>query len=63
METEISHDGSTLYFCSARMGIAWSYELWQASIEPVVDFNADENIDTDDLLILIDKWTSVGISR
>ena len=52
----LSANGSTLYFCSDRPGGSGGYDLWQVTILPVVDFNADGNIDTDDLLILIGYW-------
>ncbi len=55
----ISADGSTLYFSdwpTQRPGGNGAEDIWQASIEPVVDFNGDENTDTDDLLILMDNW-------
>jgi beta-lactamase regulating signal transducer with metallopeptidase domain len=52
----LSANGSTLHFCSDRSGGSGGYDLWQVKILPVVDFNADGNIDTDDLLILIGFW-------
>jgi hypothetical protein len=55
----ISSDGTMLYFSdwpTQRPGGNGAEDIWQASIEPVVDFNGDGNIDTDDLLILIDNW-------
>jgi bla regulator protein BlaR1 len=54
----ISADGSTLYFCSSRPGgYGGTYgDIWQVSIEPIVDFNSGGNIDTDDLLMLIGSW-------
>jgi hypothetical protein len=53
----ISADGTTLYFDSEdRPGGLGSYELWQVEILPVVDFNDDGNIDTDDLVILVNCW-------
>jgi len=53
----ISADGSTLYFDSEnRSGGFGSFDLWQVKILPVVDFNADGIINTDDLLILIGYW-------
>ena len=52
----LSANGSTLYFCSDRPGGSGGMDLWQVTILPVVDFNADGNIDTDDLLILIGYW-------
>jgi beta-lactamase regulating signal transducer with metallopeptidase domain len=52
----LSSDGYTLYFMSERSGGYGSHDLWQVSILPIVDFNIDGNINTDDLLILIDNW-------
>ena len=37
----ISADGSTMYFMSGRPGGAGSHDLWQVSIELVVDLNGD----------------------
>jgi beta-lactamase regulating signal transducer with metallopeptidase domain len=51
----ISADGSTLYFGYGQSGMN-TWDIWQVKILPVVDFNADGNINTDDLLILIDYW-------
>jgi len=59
---KISNDGSTLYFQSNRpghidgVGLLGDFDIWQVKILPVVDFNSDGNINTDDLLILIDNW-------
>jgi len=52
----LSANGSTLYFCSDRPVGSGGYDLWQVTILPVVDFNADGNVDTEDLLILIGYW-------
>ncbi|MHC4206263.1 MAG: M56 family metallopeptidase [Planctomycetota bacterium] len=52
----ISPEGSMLYFHSNRPGGFGSYDAWQVSILPIVDFNADGSINTDDLLILIGYW-------
>jgi len=52
----LSANGSILYFTSDRPGGSGGYDLWQVSILPVVDFNADGNINTDDLLILVGFW-------
>ncbi|HUU16553.1 MAG TPA: hypothetical protein VMW72_05340 [Sedimentisphaerales bacterium] len=52
---EISHDGSTLYFCTHRIGTG-DADLWQASIEPVVDLNTDGIIDSADMCIMVDHW-------
>ena len=52
----ISADGSTLYFMSGRPGGYGSWDLWQVSIEPLVDFNGDEIVDINDLVKLIEYW-------
>jgi len=49
----ISADGRTLYFCSNRTG---SGELWQMSIEPVIDLNGDGIVDSADMCIIVDYW-------
>ncbi|HNS22380.1 MAG TPA: protein kinase [Sedimentisphaerales bacterium] len=55
---DISSDGSTLYFCTHRPGeFGYKYyDLWQAPILPIVDFNADSVVDVNDLALLIDNW-------
>ena len=50
---DFSADGSTLYFSSNRVG---DHDLWQASIEPVVDLNGDGIVDSADMCIMIDYW-------
>jgi hypothetical protein len=52
----LSADGSTLYFGSDRPGSFGSWDIWQVSITPVVDFNADQIVDITDLLRLIESW-------
>jgi len=52
----ISADGRTLYFTSNRPGGYGGYDLWQVSVIPIVDFNADEIVDISDLVILIEHW-------
>ena len=52
----ISADGRTLYFTSNRPGGYGSYDIWQAPIIPIVDFNGDEIVDIKDLVILIEHW-------
>ena len=51
----ISADGSTLYFSSKRRGSA---DIWQASIDPLLDFNGDGILDIDDLVMLIENWNT-----
>jgi len=52
----ISADGRVLYFYSNRSGGIGGYDIWQASIEPLVDLNGDGLVDADDLCIMIDHW-------
>ena len=51
-----SANGSTLYYFSDRPGGSGDYDLWQASVIPIVDFNGDEITDLADLVMLIDNW-------
>jgi len=51
----ISRDGRTLYFfISSLNGSTW--DSWQAPIIPIVDFNGDEIVDINDLVIFIEHW-------
>ncbi len=55
----ISADGLLLYFSdwgNPRPGGVGSYDIWQASITPIVDFNGDEIVDIEDLIMLIEHW-------
>ena len=52
----ISADGLTLYFQSNRSGGVSTWDIWQVSIEPVVDLNADGIVDSADIVIMIDYW-------
>jgi len=52
-----SADGSILYFCSNRPGgMGEVLDLWQVSIDPVVDLNADGIVDSADMCIIVDNW-------
>ncbi|NIO09470.1 MAG: hypothetical protein GTO40_16285, partial [Deltaproteobacteria bacterium] len=53
---QISADGLTLYFTSDRPGGSGSMDLWQVSIRPVVDFNADGIVDAADMCVMVDHW-------
>ena len=53
---DISYDGRTLFFSSNRLGGSGAWDLWQVSIEPVVDFNGDGIVEIGDLLFLIESW-------
>jgi len=52
----ISADGQTLFFESDRPGGLGSWDLWQVSIEPMVDFNRDEKVDLTDFCKLGQFW-------
>ena len=52
----VSADGRTLYFVSDRDGGQGSYDLWQASIDPVVDLDGDGLVDRSDIDIMLDNW-------
>ncbi|MBN2132498.1 MAG: PD40 domain-containing protein, partial [Sedimentisphaerales bacterium] len=52
----LSADGRTLYFGSDRPGGRGSFDMWQAEILPIVDFNGDGNVDGRDLLIMTEHW-------
>jgi len=55
---QVSSNGSMLYFCSQRSGgFGGTYgDIYQAPIIPIVDFNGDEIVDLDDLLVMIENW-------
>lgn len=55
-DPHFSADGSTLYFCSNRAGGSGGYDLWQAPILPIVDFNGDGLVDARDMAIMVDQW-------
>ena len=52
----ISPDGSTLYFTSGRPGGLGGNDIWQVSINPVVDFNGDGFVDSEDMCMMVDHW-------
>jgi len=52
----ISADGRTLLFESDRPGGLGSWDLWQVSIEPVVDFNRDGKVDLTDFCKIGQFW-------
>ncbi len=56
LHPSISADGSTLYFTSSRPGSGVFSDLWQVSIDPVVDLNADGIVDSADMCIIVDNW-------
>jgi len=52
----ISGDSFSLYFDSTRPGGYGVRGLWQAPIIPIVDFNGDGIVDSDDMCIMVDYW-------
>jgi len=52
----LSPDQKTLYFVSNQPGGIGGYDMYEVPIMPILDFNGDENIDTNDLLIMIENW-------
>jgi len=56
VSSDISADGSTLYFCSDRAGGSGALDLYQVLILPVVDLNGDGIVDAADMCILVDHW-------
>ena len=52
----ISGDGSTLYFDSDGAGGYGLQDIWQVSIDPVVDLNGDGIVDAADVCIMVDNW-------
>ncbi|MFC1765644.1 hypothetical protein ACFL6U_26660 [Planctomycetota bacterium] len=58
-EPYFSVDGKTLYFSDytgSHPGGVGGIDLWQASVEPIVDFDGNGNIDCNDIYDLIDQW-------
>ncbi|MHC4165781.1 MAG: SgcJ/EcaC family oxidoreductase [Planctomycetota bacterium] len=54
--SDISADGSTLFFASKHDGGFGGNDLWQVSIEPVVDLNGDGNVDDADVSVMVGYW-------
>jgi len=52
----LSADSSALYFLSTRPGGYGGGDIWQVSIEPIIDFNTDGIVDLVDMVMLIDNW-------
>jgi hypothetical protein len=52
----ISADGKTLYFMSGGTLNSGNFDLYQASIVPIVDLNGDGIVDSADMVIMVDHW-------
>ncbi len=53
---KISADGSTLFFDFVWPGRPGDFDMWQVPINPVVDLNGDEIVDSADICIMVDHW-------
>jgi len=57
VQPRLSPDGDVLYFSSMRSGgPSGGFNIWQVSIEPIIDLNNDLKVDLTDMLILVDHW-------
>ena len=52
----ISSDGHALLFGSNRPDGFGAFDIWQAPIIPIVDFNGDGIVDSADMIIMVDHW-------
>ena len=52
----ISADASVLIFWSDRPGGYGGWDLWQASVLPIVDFNGDGKVDGKEVVALAEHW-------
>ena len=56
LSPSLSADGLSLFFASNRPGGIGGSDIWQVSIDPVVDLNGDGIVDGADLSIIADHW-------
>jgi len=54
--SDISTNGSTLYFSSNCAGGSGALDLYQVLILPAVDLNGDGIVDSADICIMVDHW-------
>jgi hypothetical protein len=52
----ISADGRTLLFNSNRAGGHGDHDIYQVSIDPVVDLNEDGTVDVKDVVTMTEHW-------
>ena len=52
----ISADGRTLYFQSGQNRGYTNQDIWQVSVDPVVDLNGDGIVDAADIHVMADYW-------
>jgi Tol biopolymer transport system component len=53
---DISDDSSVLFFASDRSGSSAIFDVWQAPVIPIVDFNGDGKVDGTEVRALADRW-------
>jgi hypothetical protein len=56
LRPSLTSDARMLYFGGFYMDLG--SEIWQASIDPIVDFNGDGYVDTVDLVMMIENWNT-----
>lgn len=54
----LARDDSVFYIQSLRPDGLGEFDLWQVSVNPLVDFNGDDKVDLMDLEMLIDNWAT-----
>jgi hypothetical protein len=54
----LSYDKKILYFDSNRQGGFGFYDIYEAPIIPIVDFNGDGVVDAVDMCIIVDYWST-----
>ncbi|UCD52957.1 MAG: PD40 domain-containing protein [Phycisphaerales bacterium] len=55
-DPSISADARTLYFDRGVWPTGSTWDLWQAPIIPIVDFNGDGTVDSTEVYIMVDHW-------
>ena len=55
-DPDLFSDGSGLLFTSNRPGGCGGWDIWQVSINPIVDFSGDETVDLADFSKLAQYW-------
>jgi len=52
----LSADGKTLYFATGDVSTGESWNLWEVSLAPIVDFNGDGKVGSLELKRMFDHW-------
>jgi len=61
--SSVSADGTMLYLSdhinfAPRAGGSGSADMWQVPVIPIVDFNGDEIVDSEDMCLMVDHWNT-----